>query len=54
MDKYECLVCGYIYNPETGDSNNDVEPGTPFGELPDDWVCPECGADKDEFEKVEE
>jgi rubredoxin len=54
MDKYECLVCGNIYNPETGDPDNEVEPGTPFGELPDDWVCPECGADKDEFEKVEE
>jgi rubredoxin len=54
MDKYECLVCGYIYNPEAGDPDNDVEPGTPFEELPDDWVCPECGADKEEFEKVEE
>jgi rubredoxin len=54
MDKFECLVCGYIYDPEMGDPDNDVDQGTPFEELPDDWVCPECGADKDEFEKVEE
>ena len=54
MEKWECLVCGYIYDPELGDPDNDVESGTPFEELPDEWVCPECGADKDEFEKVEE
>jgi rubredoxin len=54
MDKWECLVCGYIYDPELGDLDNDVEPGTPFEELPEDWVCPECGAGKDEFEKLEE
>jgi rubredoxin len=54
MDKRECLVCGYIYDPELGNPDNNVEPGTPFEELPDEWVCPECGADKDEFEKVEE
>jgi len=53
MEKYECLVCGYIYDPEKGDPDSGVEPGTPFEKLPDDWVCPECGAGKDEFEKVE-
>jgi rubredoxin len=52
MDKWECLVCGYIYDPEVGDPDNGVEPGTPFEALPDDWVCPDCGADKDMFEKV--
>ncbi len=53
MDKYECTVCGYIYDPEKGDPDSGVEPGTPFKKLPDDWVCPECGVGKDEFEKIE-
>ncbi len=52
MDKYECQVCNYIYNPEEGDPDNGVEPGTAFEELPDDWTCPLCGASKDDFEKV--
>jgi len=54
MDKWECLVCGYIYDPELGDPDNNVEPGTTFEELPDEWACPECGAGKEEFEKAEE
>ena len=53
MDKYECTVCGYIYDPELGDPDGGVKPGTSFEALPDDWVCPVCGAGKDEFEKVE-
>ena len=53
MDKYRCIVCGYIYAPEEGDPEAGIEPGTPFEELPDDWVCPLCGATKDQFEKVE-
>lgn len=53
MEKYECLVCGYIYDPEKGDPDSGIDPGTPFEKLSDDWVCPECGAGKDEFEKVE-
>jgi rubredoxin len=52
MDKWKCLVCGYIYDPAQGDPDNGVEPGTPFEKLPDDWVCPDCGAGKDEFEKM--
>ena len=52
MDKYECMVCGYIYDPAEGDPDSDIAPGTPFGDLPDDWVCPVCGASKDDFEKV--
>ena len=52
MDKYECMVCGYVYDPEEGDPDNDIAPGTPFGDLPDDWVCPVCGAGKEDFEKV--
>jgi rubredoxin len=52
MDKYECTICGYIYDPAKGDPTSGVKPGTAFADLPDDWVCPECGADKDAFEKV--
>jgi len=52
MSKYECTVCGYVYNPEDGDPDNGIDPGTAFEDLPDDWVCPVCGATKDQFEKV--
>jgi rubredoxin/flavin reductase (DIM6/NTAB) family NADH-FMN oxidoreductase RutF len=52
MTKYRCLMCGYIYDPEAGDPSNGVEPGTDFEDLPDDWVCPDCGVGKDEFEPV--
>lgn len=52
--KYVCVVCEYIYDPAAGDPDSGVEPGTPFSELPDDWVCPDCGADKDAFEPVDE
>ena len=54
MAEYKCSVCGYIYNPESGDSDGGIKPGTPFEEIPDDWVCPVCGASKDQFEKIEE
>ncbi|MBI4181090.1 MAG: flavin reductase [Chloroflexi bacterium] len=50
--KYKCNVCGYIYDPVFGDSDGGIKPGTPFEELPDDWVCPMCGAAKSEFTKV--
>ena len=49
MKKWECSVCGYVYDPEDGDPDNGVEPGTSFEDIPDDWVCPECGASKGEF-----
>jgi flavin reductase (DIM6/NTAB) family NADH-FMN oxidoreductase RutF/rubredoxin len=52
MAKYKCSVCGYIYDPELGDSDGGIKPGTPFEEIPDDWVCPVCGASKDQFEKI--
>ncbi len=52
MAKYECLVCGYIYDPEKGDPDSGVNPGTPFEKLPEDWVCPVCGAEKSEFRKI--
>ncbi|MDP2916815.1 MAG: flavin reductase [Dehalococcoidia bacterium] len=54
MTKYICKVCGYIYDPAQGDPDSGVKPGTPFESLPDDWMCPVCGAAKDQFEKVKE
>ena len=53
MSKYKCSVCGYIYDPEIGDPDNDISPGTPFEQLPETWTCPVWGAAKSEFEKVE-
>ncbi len=53
MDVWKCTVCGYIYDPEEGDPDHGVKPGTPFEGLPEDWVCPECGAGKDMFEKLD-
>ena len=54
MKKYKCIVCGYVYDPAAGDPDNNVPPGTAFESLPADWVCPVCGAEKTEFEVVEE
>jgi flavin reductase (DIM6/NTAB) family NADH-FMN oxidoreductase RutF/rubredoxin len=54
MAKYRCTVCGYIYDPELGDPDGGIAPGTSFEDIPDDWECPVCGAAKSEFEKVEE
>ena len=54
MEKWVCVPCGYIYDPEVGDPDGGVEPGTPFDEIPDDWVCPVCGVDKTLFEPVDE
>lgn len=53
MAKYQCSVCGYIYDPEKGDPESGTAPGTPFEKLPDDWTCPVCGASKSEFKKME-
>ncbi len=53
MDKYVCTICGYVYDPAEGDPDNDVNPGTAWADVPDDWVCPICGAGKDDFEKEE-
>lgn len=50
--KYRCSVCGYIYDPVKGDSDGGIDPGTPFEDLPEDWVCPVCGVGKDRFEPV--
>lgn len=53
MKKYECTVCDYVYDPAVGDPDNGIDPGTPFEDLPEDWVCPECGVTKDMFELQE-
>jgi flavin reductase (DIM6/NTAB) family NADH-FMN oxidoreductase RutF/rubredoxin len=53
MAKYKCTVCGYIYDPEKGDPDGGIKPGTAFENIPDDWVCPVCGAAKDQFEKAD-
>ncbi|MDP4186758.1 MAG: rubredoxin [Bacteroidota bacterium] len=50
MKKYKCKVCGYIYDPKEGDTDNGIAPGTAFEDLPDDWVCPLCGVEKSDFE----
>ncbi len=50
MKKYKCSICGYVYDPSTGDENADIPAGTSFEDLPEDWVCPICGASKDQFE----
>ena len=53
MEKYKCTVCGYIYDPKNGDPDSGIKPGTPFTEIPDDWVCPVCGVGKDQFERMD-
>lgn len=52
MKKYACNLCGYVYDPAKGDPDNGITAGTAFEDLPDDWVCPECGAEKSEFSPV--
>ncbi len=52
MEKWKCMTCGYIYDPEEGDPDTGIEAGTPFEDLPDDWVCPRCGVTKDMFERI--
>ncbi|MDE6349109.1 MAG: rubredoxin [Bacteroides sp.] len=54
MEKYICTVCSYIYDPEKGDPESGIEPGTAFEDIPADWVCPLCGVGKEDFEKLEE
>lgn len=54
MKKYLCSLCGYIYNPEEGDPDNGINPGTAFEDLPSSWICPLCGAGTDAFEVLNE
>jgi rubredoxin len=51
MDKYVCKVCGYVYDPEKGDPDGGIAPGTKFEDIPNNWVCPICGVGKEDFEK---
>jgi rubredoxin len=53
MKKYQCLACTYVYDPEAGDPEHGVQPGTAFEDLPEDWVCPMCGVGKDMFEEID-
>lgn len=53
MDKYVCLICGYVYDPEVGDEAGGIAPGTKFEDIPEDWVCPLCGVTKADFEKLD-
>jgi rubredoxin len=52
MEKWECLVCGYVYDPAVGDPTQNIAPGTKFEDILDTWVCPECGVTKDNFKKL--
>jgi flavin reductase (DIM6/NTAB) family NADH-FMN oxidoreductase RutF/rubredoxin len=52
LKKYKCLVCGYIYEPELGDPDSGIAPGTAFEDIPDGWMCPVCGAEKDDFIEI--
>lgn len=53
MDKYICTVCDWVYDPEIGNPEHGIAPGTKFEDIPDDWVCPLCGVGKEDFEKID-
>ena len=52
MEKWTCIVCGYVYDEAVGDPDSGIAPGTKFEDVPEDWVCPVCGVSKDQFEKA--
>jgi len=52
MEKWRCTACSYLYDPAKGDPDNGVAPGTKFGDIPDSWVCSDCGVEKDKFVKL--
>ncbi|GAB1373346.1 MAG: rubredoxin [Bacteroidales bacterium] len=54
MKKYVCVVCDYVYDPEKGDPDGGILPGTSFEEIPEDWLCPVCGVGKEDFEPIED
>lgn len=54
MKKYICDACQYVYDPELGDPSQGIPPGTDFEDLPDDWVCPDCGVGKEMFSEIED
>lgn len=51
-ENWKCTICDWVYDPDEGDPDGGIEPGTPFEDIPDDWICPVCGAPKDMFEKI--
>jgi rubredoxin len=53
MKKWQCLICGYIYDESKGIPEEGIEPGTSWEDIPEDWVCPDCGVGKDDFEMIE-
>lgn len=53
MKRYECSVCGYIYDPADGDPESGIAPGTSYDDLPESWTCPVCGASKDQFTPID-
>lgn len=53
MSKWQCTICGYVYDPSQGDPSQGIEAGTSFEDVPEDWVCPDCGAPKEDFEEME-
>jgi rubredoxin len=54
MKKWICVICGHVYDPAAGDPGTGIVPGTPFVDLPEDWICPECGSPKSAFEEMQE
>ena len=53
VKRWQCMVCGYIYNEEQGMPEDGVPPGTAWNDVPEDWACPDCGVGKEDFEMVE-
>ena len=54
MKKYVCVVCDYVYDPEQGDPDSGIMPGTSFEDIPEDWLCPVCGVGKEDFEPIDD
>ncbi len=52
MEKWACVVCGYVYDSVIGDTDSGVEKGTKFEDVPEEWICPLCGVGKDQFEQI--
>lgn len=53
MKKWECVVCGFIYDEETGWPEDGIAAGTAWSDVPEDWICPDCGVGKEDFDMVE-
>ncbi len=53
MAKWECLICGYIYDEARGDPDSGIAAGTRWEDIPDDWICPDCGVGKADFRRLD-